>query len=109
MPERERVIAYIDGFNLYFGLKARGWRRFYWLDLVALARNLLRPRQTLVETKYFTSRIRNDPSKEHRQSTYIDALETLPPADFHIFYGKFQSETRTCRSCGASYQTTTKR
>lgn len=105
MPKRERVIAYIDGFNLYFGLKARGWRQFYWLNLVVLARNLLRPHQTLIETKYFTSRIRNDPPKEHRQSTYVDALETLSPADLHIFYGKYQSETRTCRSCGASYQT----
>ena len=31
MPIQERVIAYIDGFNLYFGLKAKGWRQFYWL------------------------------------------------------------------------------
>jgi len=23
-----RVIAYIDGFNLYFGMKEKGWRRF---------------------------------------------------------------------------------
>ena len=32
----ERVNAYIDGFNLYFGLKSKGWRRYYWLDLRAL-------------------------------------------------------------------------
>jgi hypothetical protein len=25
--ELERVIAYIDGFNLYFGLKSKGWQR----------------------------------------------------------------------------------
>jgi len=105
MPSSERVIAYIDGFNLYFGLRARGWRHFYWLNLLDLARNLLRPHQTLIEAKYFTSRIRNDPPKEHRQSTYIDALGTLPPAEFRTFYGKYQSETRTCRRCGARYQT----
>lgn len=29
----QRVIAYIDGFNLYFGLKAAKWKRFYWLNL----------------------------------------------------------------------------
>jgi len=68
-------------------------------------RNLLKPQQTLVQVKYFTSRTRNDPPKEHRQSTYIDALQTLPPADFRIFCGKYQGETRTCRSCGAAYQT----
>jgi len=51
MPSSERVIAYIEGFNLYFGLKARGWRQFYWLNLLDLARNVLRPHQTLIEAK----------------------------------------------------------
>lgn len=30
MPER--VIAYVDGFNLYFGLCEAGFRRFLWLE-----------------------------------------------------------------------------
>jgi hypothetical protein len=38
-----RVIAYIDGFNLYFGLTSQGWERFLWLDVQALSRNLLKP------------------------------------------------------------------
>jgi len=38
-----RVITYIDGFNLYFGLKSQGWERFLWLDVQALSRNLLKP------------------------------------------------------------------
>lgn len=25
-----RVISDIDGFNLYFGLKEKSWRRYYW-------------------------------------------------------------------------------
>lgn len=37
-----RVIVYIDGFNLYFGLKDAGFKRFYWLDLVALATAFVR-------------------------------------------------------------------
>lgn len=32
-----RVITYIDGFNLYFGLKSKGWKRYYWIVLVRLA------------------------------------------------------------------------
>ncbi len=51
----QRVIAYIDGFNLYFGLKAMGWRRYYWLDLFKLSRNLLKTNQELVAVKYFTA------------------------------------------------------
>ena len=55
MPSPERVTAYIDGFNLYFGLKAKGWRRFYWLNLLDLARNLLKPHQGLVQAKYWSA------------------------------------------------------
>ena len=38
----ERVIVYIDGFNLYFGLKSKGWKRYYWLNLQKLAIKLLK-------------------------------------------------------------------
>ena len=42
-----RVIAYVDGFNLYFGLKDKGWRRFYWLNVQLLVQNLLKLNQDL--------------------------------------------------------------
>ena len=29
----DRVIVYVDGFNLYYGLRSKGWKRFYWLDI----------------------------------------------------------------------------
>ena len=48
----ERVIAYIDGFNLYYGISDKGWRRYLWLDLAALTRSLLVPGQQLAATKY---------------------------------------------------------
>ena len=28
----ERVNVYIDGYNLYYGLKSKEWRRYLWLD-----------------------------------------------------------------------------
>ena len=40
-----RVAAYVDGFNLYFGLKDRYARRYLWLDLQALSESLLRKGQ----------------------------------------------------------------
>ena len=94
----ERVIAYVDGFNLYFGLKSKGWRRYYWLNIQMLAQNLLKPNQRLLLTKYFTARITGPPDKEKRQSTYIEALETL--SEFQIFYGKYQLNPRQCSHCG---------
>ncbi|MCD6599024.1 MAG: NYN domain-containing protein [Dehalococcoidia bacterium] len=94
----ERVIGYVDGFNLYFGLKSKGWGRYYWLNIQLLVQNLLKPNQKLLATKYFTARIANPPDKQRRQSTYIEALETL--SDFQIFYGKYQLNPRQCSHCG---------
>jgi len=93
-----RVITYIDGFNLYFGLREKGWHRFYWLNVQLLARNLLKFNQELVMTKYFTARIIGSPDKEKRQSTFIEALETVP--NLEIIYGKYQLNPRECTHCG---------
>ena len=38
-----RGAVYVDGFNLYFGLKAKHGRKYLWLDLHALAVSLLHP------------------------------------------------------------------
>lgn len=95
--KKDRVIAYIDGFNLYFGLKSRGWRRYYWLNLQALVQNLMKPYQRLVSTKYFTARISGPPDKQKRQTTYIEALCTL--SDFEIYFGKYQLNPRNCKKC----------
>ena len=93
----ERVVVYIDGFNLYFGLSERGWRRYLWLDLPHVARSLLGPGQALVGTKYFTSRVRADPGKVQRQSTYLQALEVRGGLSIH--YGRYQEKTKQCRNC----------
>jgi len=90
----ERVVAYVDGFNLYFGLKSKGWKRYYWLDIRELAINLLKPNQQLMGTKYFTARIAGPPDKVRRQAVFIEALETL--SGFEIFYGVYQVSKRAC-------------
>ena len=91
------MIAYIDGFNLYFGLKSKGWQRYYWLNLRKLVLNLLKPNQKLIYVKYFTARVSKPPDKQKRQATFIEALETLK--DFKIFYGKYQLNPRECQKC----------
>ncbi len=96
----ERVIAYVDGFNLYFGMKQNG-NDTLWLNIQQLSQSLLKPNQQLIHTKYFTSRIRNNPAKEQRQKTYIEVLETLSDCD--IIYGHYQSHIEQCRKCGHTY------
>ena len=95
-----RVITYIDGFNLYFGLKESAWQKYMWLNLSALSAALVKDGQVLVETKYFTSRISGSKTKEDRQSAYLDALSTI--SGLRIFYGRFQDDRKQCQKCGHS-------
>lgn len=97
----ERTIFYVDGFNLYFGIKEGGFKNLKWLDIKLLAQNLISPNQTIVEINYFTSRVRNDPDKEKRQITYLEALEHY--SKIKIIYGKFRPNVIHCYRCGHSY------
>lgn len=98
-----RVAAYVDGFNLYFGLKDAGFKRYYWLDVAALADSLLKPRQRLVASHYFTARIRDNGrnvADQKRQNTYLEAL-SLQGVDCQ--FGHYMEKTRECRSCHARW------
>lgn len=96
-----RVIVYIDGFNLYFGIIDRGWRRYLWLDLPALANRLLKPSQSLEAVKYFTARVRDDKGKVERQNTFLQALQARGGLD--ILFGRYQKKSKKCRNCGQSW------
>ena len=97
-----RVIAYIDGLNLYFGLREKGWRRFYWLNVQEMAMGLLKPGQELVKTKYFSAIIKEPEDKRKRQQAFLEALGTLKGIEFQ--YGHFLSDHITCSNCGRQYE-----
>ena len=108
-----RTAVYVDGFNLYFGLRTAKLRRLYWLDIHRLATQLLRADQTLAVCKYFTSRISapvpQDVSpnavalraRRERQSLYLEALATNP--NLSILYGQYLSKPGRCYACGATW------
>lgn len=98
----DRVITYIDGYNLYYGLRAAGLHSSRWLDLRALCDSLLKPDQQLDLVRYFTTRVRNDRAANRRQSVFIDAL--LARGRIEIDYGHFLSKPVTCRRCGNTWQ-----
>lgn len=95
----EKVAVYIDGFNLYFGLKA-GYPRFKWLNTESLAKMFLKHGQTLSGVKYFTSRVSNNPDKEKRQNIYLEALESTAT---EIIYGHYQNHMVKCKRCGSAW------
>jgi hypothetical protein len=98
---KRKTIFYIDGFNLFHGLKEMRWKRFYWLDVTALAQTLVSDIQVLTKVKYFTSRVTTDPHEQKRQNTYLEALETRK--NLEIQYGKFTSDQWHCFRCDARY------
>jgi len=96
------VMAYVDGFNLYHGLRSKYGKRYYWLDLPELIRRL-RPNDTIVGVRYFTAAIRNDPAGEARQRVYLGALAAHSGSDLEIVMGRYQAKQLSCRSCGVGW------
>jgi len=96
---RRDLVVYVDGFNLYHGLHDAAGRRRLWLDLVALAHSL-RPRSNLVQVKYFTAPVLNEPAAASRQDTYIKALVAQNPGMITVVNGRYQSRDVRCRGCG---------
>ena len=83
-----KVIAYIDGFNLFYcSLKGTPYK---WLDLYNLAQSMLQPNDELVAVKYFTAKIKSnkaEPDRSLRQDIYLQALSAN--SKIHIKYGYF--------------------
>lgn len=94
----DRVGVYIDGYNLYYGIRAATGRRHLWLNVEALARELLRSGQHLAHVAYFTSRVRTPADSQQRQTTYLDALSAH--TNVEVVEGFLQQNTATCRACG---------
>lgn len=98
-----RVIAYVDGFNLYFGLKQAYLKRYFWLDVAALARSLLKPGQRLESTHFFTARIRDNGHNAADQKRQNDYLEALALHGVQCQFGHYLQQNRVCRSCKATW------
>lgn len=94
-----RTNVYVDGFNLYHGLRdlaskqpdSRSWK---WLDLMALSQRLV-PADEVNLIRYFTARLNsfgNSPERLQRQQTYLRALQGRPQLAVHL--GKFSAQQR---------------
>lgn len=100
--KKQRVIFYVDGFNFYFGMKDKKWRKYYWLDMVAFCGQFLRPHQELVEVNYFSARPTH-PGKSDRQDLFFSANKLNPK--FSLYLGKFMEKKITHRECGLEFKT----
>ena len=102
----ERVVVYIDGFNLYHGIKHSGMRKYLWLDIYLFSQNLLSlNNQRLEKVRYFTAPIfheRKDPDKKKRQQDFLEANRVRPEVE--IAYGSHRRKSIFCRMCNSSFK-----
>lgn len=96
--DAQKVIVYVDGFNFFYGLKSKKWKRFYWLDMVKFFSCFIKPYQELVEVNYFSARP-SDPGQHDRQDKLFVANSLNPK--FHLYLGKYLKKKITCRNCGS--------
>lgn len=106
------VAAYIDGFNLYYGMKKKYGRRFLWLDPVDLVQRL-RPNDQVTRVRYFSALVKNEPEAAKRQEDYMAAMRAWRGGTLTTHLGRFKDRTisrcRRCRQpylcgCGAEYR-----
>jgi uncharacterized LabA/DUF88 family protein len=93
------VICYVDGFNLYHGLRSKGWNKYYWLDVWALAERFLLPDQTLRGLVYCSARVKRDVDGLNRQMQYFDAL-VAHREKLKVLYGHYIVNKVKCPDCG---------
>lgn len=87
----KKVVAYFDGFNYYEGLRKKGWRKYYWQDIVKFVELFLRPFQELEEVRYFSA-IQKNEEKAKRQDIFFQANKTNPK--FSLVLGEFRRRTK---------------
>ena len=97
MEQPERISVYVDGFNVYYGFKRKGWERYLWLDYRAVFERMVRPGQELVTVNYFSA-LSNREGSRQRQQTYLNALDVRGGLTVHM--GRIESRPIKCRKCG---------
>jgi uncharacterized LabA/DUF88 family protein len=93
-----RIIAYVDGFSVYYacyrGPTKIAYSRLKWLNYRALFEEMLSD-DRIVLVRVFTAIAPNppdDPSQASRHDTYLRALRSIPGIEVHT--GRFQKAKR---------------
>ena len=103
----KKAIFYIDGFNFYYGLKAKAeensqWKNYYWIDLIKFCSKFLPDKTELVAVKYFTSPPQN-PEKRSRQGAFFKANKIINGDRFEIINGQYLLKDVNCSQCKRNF------
>jgi uncharacterized LabA/DUF88 family protein len=96
----QRVIAFVDGFNLYHSLLAKpSYRKYKWLNIRKLIELYVPPKE-LKEIYYFTALTLWSPDKVARHKLLTKAMEQT---GVNVVYGEFRKRDRYCPNCKKNY------
>ncbi len=100
----ERVVFFIDGFNLYHALVGNNhkYAAYRWLNLEKLCRIFIRKDQVIEKIFYFSAFAWWMPDKMRRHKIYVRALELN---NVKFVSGKFKVKNKTCLICKKTFQT----
>lgn len=100
--KQERVICFIDGFNLYHALDALKKPHLKWLDLRKLFTLLAKPRsQIITQILFFSAYPTWKPASYHRHRIYTDALKA---SGVTPVMGHFKKKHKQCHHCGVQWE-----
>ncbi len=71
---KKRVVAYVDGFNMYHAIENHLPEHFKWLDYRKLVQSLLGPDEALKQVILFTAYPEWDSTKLARHKNYLKVL-----------------------------------
>jgi hypothetical protein len=100
-PKKTRVLACIDGFNLYHSLEKfdggatpeeqSQYQKYKWLCLKSIVGRFVAPQsEELIGIEYFTTLPTWDEAKRLRHETYISAQKHM---GVHVVKGEFKRKT----------------
>src|SRR5262249_41727666 len=93
----QRVICFVDGFNLYHAVNRLNAPYLKWVNLWLLASVFIRPKsQQLVDVFYFSAFADWLPQSKKRHIQYVKALVA---SGVNPVIGKFKSKDRNCPKC----------
>ncbi len=95
--DNERVIAYIDGFNLYHAIDALNRPHLKWVDLWALVASFLRPDQALIAVNYYSAYATWMPDAHTRHRQFTNALQAV---GVNVCISEFRDRYQECYRCG---------
>jgi uncharacterized LabA/DUF88 family protein len=99
--ERERVICFVDGFNLYHALKDIGIPHLKWLDLRKLFSHLTRSKsQIITQILFFSAYPTWKPASYLRHRQYISAISATGVTPV---MGQFKNKPKECLKCEAKW------